>query len=198
VIATHNLVIRGWGDRLWGVPAVAMLLLFTSIAAGPLLATTQGLSVRAIGLAALGLGSAAVGVVICRPLFSPSSSGGTDDLLAQALSRMALALPAVVGIGVGLRGFPGVSLGSLLLALGAVGLSVVVLTTERRRGGARRRGARAFDWFNTAPIAAGLTRVAEGLAGGVRSLMGLFEGGAGILWVWVILLAVLLFRGGAE
>lgn len=189
VLATRSLVIRGGWDRLWGVPAVGVLVLFTSIAA-------ETMATTAIGLAVLTVGSAAVGVVVCRPLFATPGTGGMDDLLAHSLSRLALALPAIVGIGVGLRGFPEISLGSALLALGAVGLSVVVLAPERRQGSTRRRGVRALDWLDPAPIAAGWARIADSIGGGVRSLMGLLEGGAGILWAWVILLALLLFQGG--
>jgi hypothetical protein len=101
-----------------------------------------------------------------------------------------------VGIGVGLRGFPAMSLGAWLLALAAVGLSGVALAQERGRGGARRRGGRAFDWFDPSPMAAGLRRVGEVLGKGVRSVMGLLEGVAGILWVWVILLGLLLIQRG--
>jgi hypothetical protein len=195
-IATQSLVIHRRMDRLWGVPALAMLWLFTLIAAEPILKATEGIPIMAVELAILGLGSAAMGIIVSRPLFAPISPGGADDLLAHTLSRVALALPAVVGIGLGLRGFPAMSLGAWLLALAAVGLSGVALAQERGRGGARRRGGRAFDWFDPSPMAAGLRRVGEVLGKGVRSVMGLLEGVAGILWVWVILLGLLLIQRG--
>lgn len=185
--------IYGLEDRLWGAGALSVLLFAPAVAVPS--STTSNVS--SASLLALLSSAAALWIILIRRLAGPAQGAAGPDMPSRMLARLGLALPSVVGIGVGMRDAGAAS--SVGLAVSAVSLAIgAVIAWRGRRGapGRRTRWARAVEWIDLDAAAGLMLRVSSLVGRGLRGLAWLFESGGGVLWAWALLLVAVLLAGG--
>lgn len=195
--AVFILEIHGLEDRFWGISALSLLFLLPLVSALAVSGRSASAEGALINLVTITVAAAALWTIFARRLGEPAREEGGPDMPSRMIARVGFALPAVVGIGLGVRSASaaspiGLAVSGLALAIG-FGISRL---GRGRESGRRSRWERAVEWIDL-PGAAGAILRLTGLAGrAVRGLAGLLEGGSGILWAWALLLALILLEGG--
>ncbi|HEX9680073.1 MAG TPA: hypothetical protein VGA32_01370 [Anaerolineales bacterium] len=195
--AVFVLEIHGLEDRVWGASALSLLFLLPLVGAQAVSGLDMSADGAVILLVTMTVAAAALWAVFARRLGEPPREGGGPDMPSRMIARLGFALPAVAGIGLGVRSASAASPIGLAVSGVALAIGFGISRLARGRESSRRsRWERAVEWIDLPGAASAILRL-TGLAGrAIRGLAGLFEGGSGILWAWALLLALILLGGG--
>jgi hypothetical protein len=182
--------------RIWSGLAGLMLAGLPGTAGGVIASSLgseliKGSSLLMSLLVIVGMAMLAMGAV--RQVFMPTTTWPTGESLARVMYSLGLALPILVGFGVGLQMPANASLGALIV----FGCSTMLVVLTMYAG--RRLSSRDFDrwmrwvkWLDLDPFYRLIKVCNDALLRIIRLVGGIMEGEGAVLWMMVLLLLLIL------
>jgi hypothetical protein len=175
------------GLMLAGLPGTAGGVIASSLGAEII----KGSSLLIPLLVVLGMAMLAMGAM--RQVFMPSTTWPTGESLARVMYSLGLALPILVGFGIGLQMPANATLGALIVFGIAAALTVLTMSAVRRLPSRDvNRWMRWMRWLDLNPLYRLIRAFNDVLLRIVRLVGGILEGEGAVLWMMVLLLLLIL------